>query len=153
MKEYRKKLIIESCVLALISIVLTVVQILAFNRVIQPVAAPVEWIHWTDYWNGMMAGMSMGLTGLFIVGIIVNIRALRDEKRLKKLYAKEHDERTIQIQMQGQAMGMRISLILMLGATIVLGYFDIKLSLAVLVCTFVQSVITALCKLYWHHAM
>ena len=153
MKEYRKKLIIESCVLALISIVLTVVQILAFNRVIQPVAAPVEWIHWTDYWNGMMAGMSMGLTGLFIVGIIVNIRALRDEKRLKKLYAKEHDERTIQIQMQGQAMGMRISLILMLGATIVLGYFDIKLSLTVLVCTFVQSVITALCKLYWHHAM
>lgn len=153
MKEYRKKLIIESCVLALISIVLTVVQILAFNRVIQPVAAPVEWIHWTDYWNGMMAGMSMSLTGLFIVGIIVNIRALRDEKRLKKLYAKEHDERTIQIQMQGQAMGMRISLILMLAATIVLGYFDIKLSLAVLVCTFVQSVITALCKLYWHHAM
>ena len=153
MKEYRKKLIIESCVLALISIVLTVVQILAFNRVIQPVATPVEWIHWTDYWNGMMAGMSMSLTGLFIVGIIVNIRALRDEKRLKKLYAKEHDERTIQIQMQGQAMGMRISLILMLGATIVLGYFDIKLSLAVLVCTFVQSVITALCKLYWHHAM
>lgn len=153
MKDYRRKLIIESCVLGLISTVLLVVQVLAFNRVIQPVAAPVEWIHWTDYWNGMMAGMSMSLTALFIVGIIVNIRALRDEKRLKKLYAKEHDERTAQIQMRGQAMGMRISLILMLAAVIVLGYFDIKLSLTVLVCTFVQSVITSLCKLYWSHIL
>ena len=55
--------------------------------------------------------------------------------------------------MQGQAMGMRISLILMLAAVIILGYFDIKLSLTVLACTFVQSVITALCKLYWHYTM
>ena len=153
MKEYRKKLIIESCVLGLISAVLILVQILAFNRVIQPVAVPVDGLHWADFWNGMMAGISMGLTGLFIVGIIINIRALKDEKRLKKLYAKEHDERTAQIQMQGQAMGMRISLILMLAAVIILGYFDIKLSLTVLICTFVQSLITALCKLYWHFAM
>ena len=153
MNEYRRKLIIESWVLGLISAILILVQILAFNRIIQPVAAPASWVHWADFWNGMMAGISMGLSALFIVGIIVNIRALKDEKRLKKLYAKEHDERTAQIQMQGQAMGMRISLILMLAAVIILGYFDIKLSLTVLACTFVQSVITALCKLYWHHAM
>lgn len=153
MKEYRKKLIIETSVLGLISAVLIAVQVLAFARVIQPVAAPVGWIHWADYWNGMLAGMSMGLTGMFLFGIIVNIRALRDEKKLKKLYTKNNDERTIQVQIQGQAMGMRISLILGLAAIIVLGYFDIKLSLTVLICTFVQSVITALCKLYWHHAM
>lgn len=153
MKEYRKKLVIESWVLGLISIALIVVQALAFTRVIQPVAAPVEWIHWTDYWNGMLAGISMGLTAMFIFGIIVNIRALRDERKLKRLYAKNNDERSIQIHIQGQAMGMRISLILMLSAIIVLGYFDIKLSLTVLLCTLVQSVITALCKLYWHHAM
>ena len=153
MKEYRKKLIIESCVLGLISAVLIVVQILAYNRVIQPIAPPALWIHWVDFWNGMTAGISFSLTALFLVGIFVNIRALRDEKRLKKLYAKEHDERTAQIHMQGQAMGMRISLILMLAAVIILGYFDIKLSLTVLACAFVQSVITALCKLYWHHAM
>ena len=153
MKEYRKKLIVENWVLGLISAILIIVQVLAFPRVIQPVAAPVEWIHWTDYWNGMLAGISMGLTGMFIVGIIVNIRALRDEKKLKKLYAKNNDERTMQIQIQGQAMGMRISLILMLGAILVLGYFDIKLSLTVLSCTFVQSLINAVCKLYWHHAM
>ena len=153
MKEYRKKLIIESCVLGLISAILAIIQILAFNQVIRPVAAPAAWIHWTDYWNGMMAGVSMALTALFILGIITNIRALRDEKKLKKLYAKEHDERTAQIQMHGQAMGMRISLVLMLVFSIVLGYFDMKLSLTVLICTFVQSVITVLCKLYWHHAM
>lgn len=153
MKEYRKKLIIENYILALASAVLIIVQILAFNRVIQPIAVSAGNLHWVDFWNGMMAGISMGLSALFIVGIIVNIRALKDEKRLKKLYAKEHDERTAQIQTQGQAMGMRISLILMLAAIIVLGYFDIKLSLTVLACTFVQSVITALCKLYWHHTM
>ena len=153
MKQFRKKLVIESWVLGLISAVLIAVQVLAFQRVIRPVAAPAAWVHWVDFWTGMLAGISLGLTALFLFGIIVNIRALRDEKRLKKLYAKVHDERTALIQMQGQAMGMRISLMLMLAAVIVLGYFDIKLSLTVLACTFIQSLITALCKLYWHRTM
>lgn len=153
MKEYRKKLVIESVVLGIISLVLIIVQVLAFNQVIQPVAAPADWIHWADFWNGMIAGMSMGVTILFISGIIVNIRAIRSEARLKKLYAKENDERTQQIVTKAQSMGMRISIILLLAAVIVLGYFDIKMSIVCLCCAFVQSVITLLCKLYWSHAL
>lgn len=150
MKEYRKKLVIESVVLGIVSLVLIAVQVLAFNEVITPVTGDS---HWGSFWNGMMAGMSLGVTILFIAGIIVNIRAVRSEVRLKKLYAKENDERTQQIIMKAQAMGSRISLILLLAAVIVLGYFDFKMSLVCLGCAFVQSIITLVCKLYWNHAL
>lgn len=153
MKHYRKKLIIEAVVLGIASLALIAVQILAYSRVIQPVAVPAAWIHWADFWNGMIAGMSFSITALFIVGIITNIRAICSEAKLKKLYAKENDERTQQIIMKAQSMAMRISLVLLMAAIIVMGYFDIQMSLVLLGCTFVQSIITVLCKLYWHHAM
>lgn len=150
MKEYRKKLIIESSVLGIASAVLIAVQVLAFSRVIQPVAGDS---HWKDMWNGFVAGASAAIMALFLIGIVINLRALTNEAHLKKLYAKENDERTQQIQMKGQAMGMRISLIVLMAATIVLGYFDVKMSLVCLCCVFAQSMITVACKLYWHHAM
>ena len=150
MKEYRKHLIFESVVLGILSAVLLIVQILAFQQIIQPIAGDS---HWVSFWNGMMGGASMGIMVLFILGIVVNIRALCNETRLKKLHAKENDERVCHIQMKAQSMGMRISVPLMLAGGIVLGYFDIGMSIVCICCAFVQSVITVLCKLYWHHAL
>ena len=150
MENYRKKLKVETIVLAVVSAVLFGVQILAFSGVVQPIAGDSRWV---ARWNGFVAGASMGIVAMFLVGIIGNIGALRNEAKLKKLYAKTNDERQEQICLKAQSMGMRISLFLLLAATIVLGYFDIKMSLVCLCCTFVQSVITALCKLYWNKVM
>lgn len=146
MKEYRKKLIIESVALGIISAVLIAVQVLAFCRVLEPITGDS---HYVDFWNGMVAGAGFGLTLMFVAGIVVNIRAIRKDSRLKKLYAKEHDERREQIYLRAQSMGMRISVSLMLAAGIVLGYFDIGMSVICLACALVQSVITGLGKLYW----
>lgn len=146
MKAYRKHLILETVILAIVSIALIAVQVLAFTRVIVPPMGE----HWSEFWNGMIAGASFGLMALFIIGVVVNIRALLNEDRLKKLYAKENDERTIEIVRRAQSFGMRISVILMLAVGLVFGYFNISVSLTCLACAFLQSVITALAKLYWH---
>ena len=146
MKAYRKHLILETVILAVVSAVLIAVQVLAFTRVIVPPMGE----HWPEFWNGMIAGASFGLMALFITGIIINVRALRNEDRLKKLHARENDERMIEIVRRAQSFGMRVSTCLMLAAGLVLGYFDIGISLACIGCAFLQSVITALGKLYWH---
>jgi len=146
MKAYKKHLILETTILAVVSIVLIAVQVLAFTRVIVPPVGE----HWPDFWNGMIAGASFGLMALFIVGVIINIRALRNDDQLKKLYAKENDERAIEIARRAQSFGMRTSVILMLAVGLILGYFNISVSLTCLAWAFLQSVIAGLAKLYWH---
>ena len=150
MKEYRKHVIFESVMLGVLSGVLLALQVLAFRQVIQPIAGDS---HWHSLWNGFVAGASFGVMALFLIGIVVNIRALRSEARLKKLYAKENDERTCQIEMKAQAWGMRISVPLMLVGGIVLGYFDIGMSIVCICCALVQSVITVAGKVYWNHVI
>lgn len=149
MKDYRKHLKFETVVLAVASLALLAVQVLGYSRVIRPLSGE----HWVDFWNGMISGAACGIMVLFLVGIVTNLRALANEKRLKKLYAKENDERTTQIVEKAQSMGMRISVPVMLAAGIVLGYFDIGMSIVCLCCAVGQSVITVIAKLYWHHQM
>ena len=80
MTDYRRKLKIESCLLALGAAALATVQVLAYCRVIQPVSS--EWFG--EFWNGFMAGAAMGITILLLVGIVQNLLALRNETRLRK---------------------------------------------------------------------
>lgn len=149
MKTYEKKLKFETVFLAVASLLLLAVQVLAFCRIIRPLTGP----HWIDFWNGMLAGVSFSIMALFLAGIIVNLRALTNETRLKKLYAKEHDERAAHIARAAQSLGMRIGIPLMLVAGLVAGYFDVKISLTCLACAVGQSVIAGLAKLYYHHTM
>lgn len=149
MQAYRKKLKFETGFLIFACLLLLAVQVLAFCRVIRPLAGP----HWADFWNGMLAGAGFGLTVLFLVGIIVNLRALRNQERLKKLYVKESDERTAQIVRASQSAGYRMGVSLMLVAGFVAGYYNVGISLACLACAFGQSVITCLAKLYYHQTM
>lgn len=149
METYRKHLLTETVLLGFGAVVLIAMQVLAWCRVIVPLAGE----HWADFWNGMIAGASFGLMLLFIIGVVVNIRALRNEERLKKLYAKENDERTAEIVRRAQSFGMRVSTCLMLVAGLVLGYFDMGMSIVCICCAFIQSVITILAKFYWHRSM
>lgn len=149
MKTYAKKLKFETVLLAVASLLLLVVQALAFSRIIRPLTGP----HWIDFWNGMLAGASFSIMALFLAGIVVNLRALTNEARLKKLYAREHDERTAHIARTAQSLGMRVGIPLVLVAALVAGYFDVKISLTCLACAAGQSVITSLAKLYYHHTM
>lgn len=53
-----------------------------------------QFTHITDYAFGYQLGILMGMMILLIVSLYINERAYRNEERLKRLYIKEHDERT-----------------------------------------------------------
>lgn len=146
MKDYRKKLKLENLFLLTACLILTVFQVLAFCRVIVPITGDG---HWVDMWNGFIAGASFGLMILFLIGIIVNLRALRNDQALKKLFVKENDERTRQIAILGKSTGNTVFLITGLVAAIVLGYFSIVICVTCICCVFANSMIVGLSKLYY----
>lgn len=146
MENYREKLKKQNILLSISAAGLLAIQILSFTGVVTPA---VQGERWHGFYNGFIAGAAFGIMALFIVGLIMNIRALHNEKYLKKLYIKENDERSCQVHSNGQSSGARIFLVLMLPVSIILGYFNITVFITCISCVLALSVIIGICKLYY----
>lgn len=152
MEKYREKLKIDTIILAIIALILAAVTALAFANefgaidLFTPVTGDS---HWHSKWNGFVSGAAAGLLVFMIIGLIRNIRAIRNEKALKKLYVKDNDERTAKIIKSAQAAAYRTLLLVGLVAVVVTGYFSITISLTLLVCVWVSSLLGALYKFYF----
>lgn len=147
MEKYKKSLKLQNVLLILGILCLVAVQMLSFCGVLTPA---VQDEHWAGFWAGLVTGAAFGITILFVIGLVINLRALRNEAALKKLYAKEHDERTAQICYYAQSWAYRVCTLGLLVAIVIAGYFSPTVSLTCLTIVFIQSVTGALFKLYWH---
>lgn len=105
--------------------------------------------HWTSMWHGFISGVSFGFLLLMVIALVRNLRAMKDDKALRKLYIAETDERTIKIWTSARATAMQTFLMLGLAASIIAGYFNITVSITILACVAVHSVIGMLCKVYY----
>jgi uncharacterized membrane protein YjjP (DUF1212 family) len=76
-------------------------------------------------------------------------KALASEKELKKLYVEANDERQNQIFTSARSTAMLIFLIVGLAAGIVAGYFNMTVSITILACVFIHSLLGGACKLYY----
>lgn len=105
--------------------------------------------HWQSRWRGMVTGAAGGIIGSLLASIRRINKALRDEKELKKLYVEENDERQKQIWTSARALSMQIFLMGGLVAAIVAGYFNVTVSITILACVVIHSLLGAACKLYY----
>lgn len=105
--------------------------------------------HWQSKWRGFISGASFGIMALMVFGLVQNLQALKDEKKLKKLYIKEHDERAIQIWTAARAASMQVFLLGGIVACVVAGYFSATVSLTILVCILVHSLMGLGFKMYY----
>ena len=153
MEQYKETLKLQNKLLLLGSLILAVFAILAIGselgvfHILKPVAGDS---HWHSHWNGFVTGASCGVLGLLLYSLIRNQQALKDEKKLKKLYVKEHDERTIQILTLARNTAMQILLIGGLVAVVIAGYFSITVSLTILACIFTASITSLLLVGYYN---
>ena len=145
MEEYRRKLKIRNIWLAGAAAALAAVQALSWARVIKPLAGG----DYADLWNGFIAGAALGVTALLVIGIVKNLVAMGDEKKLKKLIARENDERGRFVTEKGKSAGASVYLAVSLPAAVICGYFSITVFVTCVVCTFVLSVIIAMFKIYY----
>ena len=146
MENYREKLKIQNLFFCIGALALLVIQILAFTGLVTPVGADERW---HGFYNGFIAGAAFGVMAIFIVGLIMNLRALRNEKAMKKLYIKETDERSRQIAVLGKSAGATIFLLLMVPAAIILGYFNVTVFITCIGCILALSLSMAGAKLYF----
>lgn len=153
MEQYKEKLKITNIFLTIGCVVLAAFAILAIGselgwfRILKPIAGDS---HWQSAWFGFVTGASCGIFALMLFSLIRNRRALKDEKKLKKLYVKEYDERTIQIVTLARNTAMQILLIGGLVAAVIAGYFSIPVSLTILACVFVSSITSLLLVGYYN---
>lgn len=151
MESYREKLKVQNVILVIGCVVLAAFCVLSFlgEAGIVNFAPSVENSHWQSSWRGFISGASIGIFVLLLFGLIRNLCAMKDEKKLKKLYIKESDERQAQIYTQALCAAMRATLILGLVAMIVAGYFSMTVGLTLLATVFAASLMTLMFKLYF----
>ena len=114
METYREKLKLQNVVFAIGCVALALFSVLGFlgEAGVVKLAPSVGDGHWQSRWRGFISGASFGILVLLLTGLIRNLRALKDEKKLKKLYIKESDERQAQIVAKALCEAMRATLIL-----------------------------------------
>lgn len=152
MKNYREKLKMDTVIIAIVALILASFTFLGFAAE----AGTVDFFtpvtgdsHWRSSWNGFISGASAGLLIFMIIAIIRNIRAIRNENALKKLYVKDNDERTEQVVRYAQSAAYRTLLMVGLVAVVVAGYFNVTVSLTILACLWVSALLAPLYKLYF----
>ena len=142
MEQYKEKIKVQNGFAMICCLVLAVFAVLAIGtelgwfNILSPVTGDS---HWQSTWHGYISGISCGVFALLLVVLIRNRRALKDEKKLKALYVKEHDERTIQIATLARNTAMQILLPAGLVASVIAGYFSVTVSMTILACTFFSS--------------
>lgn len=87
---------------------------------------------------------------LLVFNIFTNLKAMKDENELKRLYIKENDERSIMIMQKTGAIGINICIVGFAAATIIAGYFNELIFFTLLGATLFVSLIKGLFKVYYH---
>lgn len=152
MEQYRNKLKIQNWLCGIGCAILAVFAILAIGsefgwfHVLIPATNDD---HWRSTWYGYIFGTSIGVFAVLLTCLIRNCRAIRDEQKMKKLYVEANDERTIQIQTLARNTAMQILLCIGLVATVIAGYFDVKVSITIFVCIWISSSVSLLLTWYY----
>ncbi len=152
MEKYREKLKIDNLIISIAAFILTIFCVLAAAAEAGLLPFPVPTAgnsHWQSMWRGFICGASFGILALMVAFLIRNFLALKDEKRLKKLYIKETDERSIKIWASARESAYRTFLLLALAAGIIAGYFSIAVGITIIACAFFASILGALYAVYY----
>lgn len=151
METYREKLKVQNAILIIGCVVLAAFCVLSWlgEAEIVNFAPSVKNSHWQSSWRGLLSGASVSILAALLFGLIQNLRALKDEKKLKKLYIREGDERQKQIYTNALCAAMRAMLILELVAMVVAGYFSMTVGLTLLATVFAASLMAMAFKLYF----
>lgn len=151
MEEFREKIKLDNITIAISAFVLTFFcALMAMSEAgVIPITPAGGDAHWASMWRGFICGAACGLLFMMIFGLARNIRALKSEKELKKLYVKSNDERQIQIWTSARAAAYQAFLILGLVAVVVSGYFSMTVSITIIACILAASVIGLAFKVYY----
>ena len=85
--------------------------------------------HLSDFMHGVPTGMAPAFGVLGVVYYIKVLMALKNEDKLRALYIKEHDERTLMIESKSFSLGFGITLYALVLGTMVAAFFNTVVAL------------------------
>lgn len=150
MESYRKKLKFQNLfyligtLIALALIVLVNVYLPRAGYVLPSAEA-----RWRGFWNGFISGVSSAFVMLALLGLVKNLQALRDSEKLRAMYIKEHDERTMEIWKRSAANAYWFQTMGILLAAVVAGYFSPIAFLCIAGCLIYMCVVRLILKVYY----
>ena len=152
MEQFREKTKLQTTIIGFFCLILAVFCFLGFAGeagLVSFMTPSTGDSHWQSQWRGFISGASFGILALMVFGLVRNLRALKDEKKLKKLYVAENDERQIMIYTNALRSAMQLWLIAGLVAVIITGYFNATVSITLLISVCTTSVLCLLFRLYY----
>lgn len=105
----------------------------------------------SDFISGFHFGFTIGILGVSIVLAIKYAIALRDEEKLRKLYIKETDERTLYIQSQIGGAGINIIIAGLAIGTVIAGYMNEVAFFTLLGAVFFTGAVKITLKVFYNH--
>lgn len=103
----------------------------------------------TDFLQGFQVGIMVALDILAVMNLTRYRNALKDETKLKRLYAQEHDERQKYIGQMAGKSSMVTNLVLLSVAAVIAGYFSFQVFITLLVVMLIQCLVTLGMKCYY----
>lgn len=149
MEKYRKIVRIKMILLALLA--LTAVALGIYNVFFEsdPGASGFS----AGMLSGFRTGMAIGIGGFALIQMIGLGKAIRDEKKLKELYNKEHDERLRAIRAKAGMPILLITSVLMLIAALIAGPLSVPIFYTLLIASSAQLLISLVVKMYYMKIM
>lgn len=144
MKNYREKLKFQAILSAIGCVILAVFAVLSFDP-----AIGVQFGSGLTNWRAFSSGAAVGVLAVMAFELVRSLLALKDEKKLKKLYVEDKDERNNQIYLSSRAAAMQTFLSLGMVAGIVAGYFSIAVGLTAIACVVAAALLSLGFKLYY----
>ncbi|MGX8850817.1 hypothetical protein [Amedibacillus sp. YH-ame10] len=152
MEDYKRKLERRrwvACLMLCIATVLVVVEVMMFIKIDKDPNA-----HFNE---GFILGFQSGLILVMFVKSIVDIfsltRTLKDERKIRLLYNKEHDERMQMINAKcGYPLIQSIAMFLIFMA-IIAGYFNIIVFYTLVAVVMLLLIVSALFRVYYSKKM
>ncbi|MBN1775586.1 MAG: hypothetical protein JW817_03880 [Clostridiales bacterium] len=145
MEKYRKKVQMKRVLLALL--VLTAVALSIYNVFFEGETEASGFS--TGMLSGFRSGLAIGFASVAAIQMIFLGQALRDEKKLKVLYNREHDERLSAIRAKAGMPLLLITSVLMLIAAMIAGPLNIIVFYSLLVAASAQLLIGLGVKAYY----
>ena len=150
MEQYREKLKMQNALMTIGCGILSMFCIMiSMDGNLFALPKPAVSENWQDFWQGFCTGAAAGILLLMVFFLVRNLRAIGDEKFLKKLYVKAHDERTEKIYTTARGTAMQVFLIGGLAAVCIGGYFSMTVGLTILGCVIFCSLTCLSFKFYF----
>lgn len=97
---------------------------------------------------GFQFGLILGIGMLSLIQVIKLSKIIKDDKKLKILHNKEHDERLILIRSKSGMPMLLITSVLMIIVAIVYGHFNTTVFITLVLAAMIQLLIGLIVKLY-----